>query len=106
MVDADSTDPVPPHLRDAHYAGAAKLGHGEGLRVPHDFEGAPRGAGVSAGAVRRGMYYEPSGQGEDVEVEPGTGAPTRGRPRTEASPMPWVCWGDAHPPMEQTGGNG
>ena len=39
MVDADSTDPVPPHLRDAHYAGASKLGHGEGYRYPHDFEG-------------------------------------------------------------------
>jgi putative ATPase len=39
MVDADSTDPVPPHLRDAHYAGAAKLGHGEGYRYPHDFDG-------------------------------------------------------------------
>ena len=28
--------PVPAHLRDAHYKGAAKLGHGEGYRYPHD----------------------------------------------------------------------
>jgi putative ATPase len=73
MVDADSTDPVPPHLRDAHYAGASKLGHGEGYRYPHDFEGhhveqqyrPERFEGIS--------YYEPSGQGADVDVEPGTG---------------------------------
>jgi putative ATPase len=75
MVDADSTDPVPPHLRDAHYAGASKLGHGEGYQFPHDFEGhhveqqyrPERFEGVS--------YYEPSGQGADVDVEPGTGLP-------------------------------
>jgi putative ATPase len=27
---------VPAHLRDAHYPGAARLGHGEGYRYPHD----------------------------------------------------------------------
>jgi putative ATPase len=27
---------VPPHLRDGHYAGAAKLGNGQGYRYPHD----------------------------------------------------------------------
>ncbi|SJM53993.1 ATPase, AAA family [Gulosibacter sp. 10] len=27
---------VPPHLRDAHYAGAKQLGHGKGYRYPHD----------------------------------------------------------------------
>jgi putative ATPase len=30
---------VPPHLRDAHYKGAAKLGHGKGYLYPHDFPG-------------------------------------------------------------------
>jgi putative ATPase len=28
---------VPRHLRDAHYPGAARLGHGEGYRYPHDY---------------------------------------------------------------------
>jgi putative ATPase len=28
--------PVPPHLRDAHYAGAQRLGHGRGYRYSHD----------------------------------------------------------------------
>src|SRR6267154_1327212 len=28
---------VPAHLRDAHYAGAGKVGHGQGYLYPHDF---------------------------------------------------------------------
>lgn len=30
---------VPTHLRDAHYKGAARLGHGKGYRYPHSFPG-------------------------------------------------------------------
>jgi putative ATPase len=30
------TIPVPKHLRDAHYAAAAKLGHGQNYAYPHD----------------------------------------------------------------------
>lgn len=29
--------PVPPHLQDSHYKGAAKLGHGIGYIYPHDY---------------------------------------------------------------------
>jgi putative ATPase len=75
MVDADSTDLVPPHLRDAHYAGAAKLGHGEGYRYPHDFEGHHVEQQYRPERFEGTFYYEPSGQGEDVVVEPGTGLP-------------------------------
>ena len=32
--------PVPKHLRDSHYKGAAKFGHGKGYKYPHDYEGA------------------------------------------------------------------
>ena len=35
-VQQGRTIPVPPHLRDAHYAGAKKLGRGQGYRYPHD----------------------------------------------------------------------
>src|SRR5712664_2125050 len=30
--------PVPAHLRDAHYSGAGKVGHGDGYLYPHDFD--------------------------------------------------------------------
>ncbi|MBX6390538.1 MAG: replication-associated recombination protein A, partial [Frankia sp.] len=38
-VRAGRAGPVPPHLRDAHYPGARRLGHGQGYRYPHDFPG-------------------------------------------------------------------
>jgi putative ATPase len=78
MVDADSTDMVPPHLRDAHYAGAAKLGHGEGYDYPHDFEGHHVEQEYRPERFEGVVYYEPSGQGHDVEVAPGTGRPAEG----------------------------
>ena len=37
LVGSTITEPVPNHLRDAHYGGAAKLGHGAGYQYPHDF---------------------------------------------------------------------
>ena len=37
-VRAGLVGPVPAHLRDAHYAGAEALGHGEEYRYPHDFD--------------------------------------------------------------------
>lgn len=33
-VEKTGAEPVPVHLRDTHYAGAAKLGHGRGYRYP------------------------------------------------------------------------
>lgn len=33
------TIPVPKHLKDTHYKGSARLGHGKGYQYAHDFEG-------------------------------------------------------------------
>ncbi len=38
-VEAEKCAGVPKHLRDASYKGAAKLGHGQGYKYPHDFPG-------------------------------------------------------------------
>src|SRR5919106_4476896 len=75
MVDADSTDAVPPHLRDEHYVGAAKLGHGEGYEYPHDFDGHHVEQQYRPERFEDSVYHEPTGQGSDVDVTPGTGAP-------------------------------
>ena len=37
VVQSNQSDPVPKHLRDAHYQGAQKLGHGLGYKYPHDY---------------------------------------------------------------------
>ncbi|MDA8392700.1 MAG: replication-associated recombination protein A [Actinomycetota bacterium] len=36
---SSSPHPVPLHLRDSHYRGAAVLGHGTGYEYPHDYPG-------------------------------------------------------------------
>ncbi|MCG2722552.1 MAG: replication-associated recombination protein A, partial [Thermodesulfovibrionales bacterium] len=38
-VGNEETMEVPDHLKDSHYPGAKKLGHGEGYKYPHDFGG-------------------------------------------------------------------
>ena len=39
MVAGNKTGAIPSYLRDAHYKGAAKLGHGIGYKFPHNYEG-------------------------------------------------------------------
>lgn len=39
QVRAGKIGPVPNHLKDSHYAGAQKLGHGVGYQYPHDAPG-------------------------------------------------------------------
>jgi putative ATPase len=56
---------VPPHLRDAHYPGAKKLGHGGGYQYPHDD---PRGVVTQQYApdpIQPRAYYLPSTHGHE-----------------------------------------
>ena len=65
-VRSGKTIPVPPHLKDSHYAGAAKLGHGEGYKNSHDFPG-HFVAQDYLGAARR--FYEPTEQGAEKKIK-------------------------------------
>jgi putative ATPase len=59
---------VPAHLRDAHYQGAAGLGHGKGYEYPHDD---PRGwvdQEHRPPEVAGRTYYEPSPHGFEEEI--------------------------------------
>ena len=57
------TLPVPRHLRDTHYRGAARLGHGQDYKYAHTFEG---------GFVEQDYlgvekhYYEPTDRGQEA----------------------------------------
>jgi putative ATPase len=65
-VRSGRSGPVPPHLRDASYRGAAKLGHGQGYLYPHDFaEGIVRQDYLPMAAAGR-QYYEPSRHGAEA----------------------------------------
>ena len=57
--------PVPVHLRDSHYQGSKRLGHGKGYQYAHDAEG-----GVAEQdylGVRR-EYYRPVNRGFEKEL--------------------------------------
>ncbi|MEJ7794716.1 MAG: replication-associated recombination protein A [Nocardioides sp.] len=59
---------VPPHLRDAHYGGAQKLGHGQGYVYSHD---APYGVAEQQYApdpVADATYYQPTSLGAEAAV--------------------------------------
>jgi len=54
---------VPAHLRDAHYPGAGRIGHGEGYRYPHDFSGGVVAQRYAPDPVAGRTYYEPTRHG-------------------------------------------
>lgn len=60
------TLPVPVHLRDRHYAGAARLGHGDGYDYPHD---APDGWVAQDYLGVEARYYEPVDRGAEAELK-------------------------------------
>ena len=65
-VRAGRTLPVPQHLRDTHYQGAERLGHGKGYEYAHDHPGhfVPQDY---LGADKR--YYEPTEQGVEKKIK-------------------------------------
>jgi putative ATPase len=64
--DAASSDPVPLHLRDAHYPAAKRLGHGKGYKYPHDYPGRQVEQQYRPTRFEGNHYYEPSGEGEET----------------------------------------
>jgi len=65
-VKSGRTLPVPEHLRDAHYQGAKRLGHGKGYKYAHDFPDY-HVAQDYLGTTKR--YYEPSDQGTEKKIK-------------------------------------
>ena len=65
-VKAGKVGPVPPHLRDAHYAGAKKLGHGSSYQYSHND---PRGVvpqQYAPDVVDDAEYYKPTRRGGEA----------------------------------------
>lgn len=63
-VRTQSVLPVPMHLRDGHYKGADRLGHGKGYRYAHDDE---RGFVEQDYLGVEKRYYEPVDRGRESE---------------------------------------
>ncbi|MFE2431959.1 replication-associated recombination protein A [Streptomyces sp. NPDC059373] len=65
-VRAGKAGPVPPHLRDGHYKGAAKLGHAQGYVYPHDVTGGIAAQQYAPDAIHGARYYEPTRHGAEA----------------------------------------
>ena len=64
-VESGRTIAVPEHLRDDHYKSAQRLGHGQGYKYAHDFDGhfVPQDYGTDK------IYYEPTEQGVEKKIK-------------------------------------
>ncbi|MEI6521134.1 MAG: replication-associated recombination protein A [bacterium] len=61
--------PVPAHLRDSSYKGAAKLGHGQGYKYPHGFPGHHIQQEYIMPETKSQPYYKPSDQGFEKKIQ-------------------------------------
>jgi putative ATPase len=59
---------VPKHLRDAHYAGAKRLGHGKGYRYSHDSDLGVVKQQYLPDVLRDTTYYSPTEHGNEREI--------------------------------------
>ena len=57
---------VPPHLRDAHYAGAKALGHGKGYRYAHDHPHGVAAQQYLPDELAEARYYTPTDHGNEA----------------------------------------
>jgi len=65
-VRAGLAGPVPSHLRDASYPGAARLGHGRGYEYPHDSADGIVAQQYAPDAVAGREYYQPTQHGAEA----------------------------------------
>ncbi|MCE5289061.1 MAG: replication-associated recombination protein A [Nocardiaceae bacterium] len=68
-INAGKAGLVPPHLRDGHYAGAAKLGNAQGYQYPHDTPGGVLPQQYPPDELVGVDYYHPTEHGHEREVK-------------------------------------
>ena len=59
---------VPVHLQDAHYKGAAKLGHGTGYKYAHDYPEHYVKQQYLPDEIKDARFYEPGGLGYEKNI--------------------------------------
>jgi putative ATPase len=68
-VKAGKIGPVPAHLRDAHYSGAKKLGHGKTYKYSHDEPYGIAEQQYAPDVVLDAEYYQPTALGAEAAVK-------------------------------------
>jgi putative ATPase len=92
-VKAGLAGAVPTHLRDAHYTGAQRIGHGHGYEYPHDYEGGIVKQEYAPSSIAGRRYYEPTQHGTEARyadraerVRAALGKPEAAPGKPEAAP--------------------
>ena len=67
-IRAGKAGQVPAHLRDGHYSGAARLGHAQGYRYPHEDPDGVVPQQYPPDEVRGADYYRPTLRGAEREI--------------------------------------
>ncbi len=68
-VKTTRTRPVPVHLQDRHYKGAAKLGHGDGYKYAHDYPKHYVNQQYLPDGMEGTIFYEPSDNGYEKQIK-------------------------------------
>ena len=69
VVKNSNTAPVPVHLKDAHYKGSAKLGHGVGYLYAHDYPNHYVRQQYLPDAYVNEKFYEPGDMGYERDIK-------------------------------------
>ncbi|MCM1192211.1 MAG: replication-associated recombination protein A [Butyrivibrio sp.] len=67
-VEQTGSLPIPAHLQDAHYKGAAKLGHGAGYKYAHDYPNHYVKQQYLPYELDGKEFYRPTGNGYEVKI--------------------------------------
>jgi putative ATPase len=69
VVEETGNLPIPAHLQDAHYKGAAKLGHGTGYKYAHDYPNNYVKQQYLPYELNGKEFYKPSGNGYELKIK-------------------------------------
>lgn len=69
VVENEKTATIPAYLMDAHYKGAAKLGHGLGYLYAHDFENHYVRQQYLPDEIKDRVFYVPSDNGYEKQIK-------------------------------------
>jgi putative ATPase len=67
-IKSHGAKPVPVHLRDSHYPGGKRMGHGAGYLYPHEYPGNHVAQSYLAPDVEGRPFYVPTDQGMEVRI--------------------------------------
>lgn len=69
VVETEETPEIPIHLRDAHYKGAKKLGHGVNYKYAHNYKNHYVKQQYLPDQLKNRTFYQPTNQGYERQIK-------------------------------------